>query len=109
MRVFLAVGLSACCAIWLAATSAAYAHDMVNIEASQPDASHRVLLRGELHRPLGKGPFPAVVLMHGCSGWIPAAYRTLDDYAQELSRRGYVALNLDSFGPRHYSRRAASG
>jgi dienelactone hydrolase len=41
--------------------------------------------------------------MHGCSGWVPAVRHTLHDYADELRRRGYVAFNLDSFGPRHYS------
>jgi dienelactone hydrolase len=102
MRLSLAVGIGVWSAIWLATTSAC-AQDIVDIEASQPDASRRVLLRAELHRPRGEGSFPAVILMHGCSGWVPAVHHTLHDYADELRRRGYVALNLDSFGPRHYS------
>jgi dienelactone hydrolase len=102
MRLLLAVRIGAWSAIWLAATSAC-AQEIVNIDASQPDVSRRVLLRAELHRPRGEGPFPAVVLMHGCSGWVPAVHYKLRDYAEELRKRGYVALNLDSFGPRHYS------
>ncbi len=88
--------------LWCAAASA-WALDTVNIEASEPDAPHRVLLQGELYVPIGMGPFPAVILMHGCSGWVPSVHHTLQDYASALRRRGFVVLNLDSFGPRHYS------
>jgi dienelactone hydrolase len=82
--------------------SSAGAQDIVKFEASQPDAPGRILLRGELSIPGGTGPFPAVVLMHGCSGWVPDVQHTLRDYAEALRQRGYVVLNLDSFGPRHY-------
>src|SRR6478735_5588926 len=30
-----------------------------------------VVLTGELYRPAGKGPFPAIVLLHPCSGRLP--------------------------------------
>jgi dienelactone hydrolase len=51
-----------------------------------------------LYRPEGPGPFPAVVLLHGCSGII----QTERGWAQELRRRGYVALVVDSFRTRGY-------
>ena len=47
-------------------------------------------------RPEGPGPFPAVVLMHGCHG-VSDSNR---DWAQWLRERGYVALVVDSWKPR---------
>lgn len=68
--------------------------------ASLPHTGANVRLKGELYRPAGPGPFPAVVLMHGCGGWQPAVRFTLRRYAETLNARGYAVLNLDSFGPR---------
>ncbi|MDH3474686.1 MAG: dienelactone hydrolase family protein [Rhodospirillales bacterium] len=53
-------------------------------------------LRGRLVRPAGQGPFPAVVLLHGCAGLEPY----LDAWAGALAAWGYLALAVDSFGPR---------
>ena len=58
-----------------------------------------------LAKPEGDGPFPAVVLAHGCSGLERnTAYRTvwrgLGRHAALLNENGYVTLILDSFGPR---------
>lgn len=53
-------------------------------------------LTGDLYRPPGPGPFPAVVLLHGCSG-IQENHR---QWAQLLADWGYAALLLDSLGPR---------
>jgi dienelactone hydrolase len=53
-------------------------------------------LPGELYVPAGAGPFPAVVLLHGCRG-ITDGNRL---WAQKLAGWGFVALVLDSFGPR---------
>jgi dienelactone hydrolase len=55
-----------------------------------------VTLRGGIVKPEGVGPFPAVVLLHGCNGVI-ANYQT---WARRLASWGYVALIVDSFGPR---------
>lgn len=54
-------------------------------------------LRGLLFRPKGAGPFPTVVLLHGCRGI--QAYQK--DWAGKLAGWGYVALLVDSFGPRN--------
>lgn len=62
-----------------------------------------VTLTGELFRPTQAGRRPAIVLLHGCSGMftsrgaLPA--RNLD-WAQRFAGWGYVALLVDSFGPR---------
>jgi dienelactone hydrolase len=49
-----------------------------------------------LVRPAGTGPFPAVVQLHGCGGLEAQSYR----WARWLADHGYVALVVDSFGPR---------
>jgi dienelactone hydrolase len=55
-------------------------------------------LVGELHRPPGAGPFPAVVLLHGCSG---RSTRTWEDpAAARYVELGYVTLIVDSFATR---------
>jgi dienelactone hydrolase len=47
-------------------------------------------------RPAGAGPFPAVVQLHGCGGIEAQSLR----WARWLAQRGYLALVVDSFGPR---------
>jgi dienelactone hydrolase len=49
-----------------------------------------------LERPEGPGPFPAVVLLHGCEGLTTSHH----DWAHWFRERGYVALGVDSWGPR---------
>lgn len=51
---------------------------------------------GHFDKPAGSGPFPAVVLMHGCSG----LHQTTARWAAILNDAGYATLILDSFGPR---------
>ena len=53
-------------------------------------------LRGVLLKPKGKGPFPAIVLLHGCSGVLKKHYK----WARRFIRFGYVALIVDSFRSR---------
>lgn len=53
-------------------------------------------IAGTLRKPNGDGPFPAVVLMHGCGGVQPGNERWVTD----LTKWGYVTLLVDSFGPR---------
>ncbi|MGH7356413.1 MAG: dienelactone hydrolase family protein [Candidatus Rokuibacteriota bacterium] len=56
----------------------------------------RLTLHGTLGLPPGDGPFPAVVLMHGCSG--PG--RPDRGWPSQLNAWGYATLRLDSFGDR---------
>ncbi|MGI9319583.1 MAG: dienelactone hydrolase family protein [bacterium] len=55
---------------------------------------------GFIYLPEGEGPFPAVVLMHGCSGLVPAVNKGLSSHANFLVKNGYAALILDSFSQR---------
>ena len=55
-----------------------------------------------LSKPDGDGPFPAVVLTHGCGGTgrgtpYPTVWRGLVQHAKLLNRNGYVTLIIDSF------------
>lgn len=51
----------------------------------------------ELWRPAGPGPFPAMLVLHGCGG-VGANQRS---WAARLNGWGYVAVVLDSFRPRN--------
>ena len=79
---------------------ASHAGELVTFKATMPFVKKAVQLRAELFVPRGSGPFPAVVLMHGCGGWQPAVLSALHSHAMTFLDRGYVVLNLDSFGPR---------
>ena len=53
-------------------------------------------IQGTIYRPEGAGPWPAIVVMHGCGGPSP---RT-SVWGRRLADWGYVALVLDSFSAR---------
>src|SRR4030043_949043 len=67
-------------------------------------ASEIVTFKGEdqeiqtarLTKPEGNGPFPAIILLHGSFGFD----EHYDVWAERIARWGYVALQMDSFGPR---------
>ncbi len=56
----------------------------------------------DLSKPEGSGPFPAVVIMHDCSGLGPRSSGAPFRWAKELGGRGYVVLMPDSFATRGY-------
>lgn len=53
-------------------------------------------VNAKLYRPKGDGPFPAVVLMHNCSG-LGAGSTGVENVALLLRDSGYVALVVNSF------------
>lgn len=58
-----------------------------------------------LFRPQGPGPFPAVVALHGCSGYLTGSGKIRSreaDWAARLVAAGYVVLLPDSFTARGY-------
>jgi dienelactone hydrolase len=55
-----------------------------------------VVLSGELQFPAGAGPFPTVVLAHGCAG---LGYGEIT-WAPLLHQSGYATFVIDSFGGR---------
>jgi dienelactone hydrolase len=70
-------------------------------------------LRGFLYKPAGNGPWPAVVMLHGRAGPYSSAARGRYDattisqrhrlWGEFWAARGYVALLVDSFGPRGHA------
>ena len=64
-----------------------------------------VVLTGELTLPAGPGPFPAVVLMHGCGGVGNAEGGWVDP----LTRAGYATFVVDSFTGRGMSEVCTNG
>ncbi len=71
-------------------------HVTLPSSAGAPDA---VRGSGAFYKPDGAGPFPAVVLLHGCNGVGPH----MQTWAQRLNRWGYAAIVVDSFGPRGHA------
>lgn len=55
-----------------------------------------LIISGRLRKPSGVGPFPAIVLLHGCDGM--GAWN--DAWGQRLMTWGYVVLDVDSFTAR---------
>jgi len=51
---------------------------------------------GLLTLPAGAGPFPVVIMLHGCAG----LYETHAEWAALAADWGYASLRVDSFGPR---------
>lgn len=58
-----------------------------------------------LARPAGAGPFPAVVVLHGCGG----LNNVVVTWADRLARWGYVAVAIDSLTPRGRANACGSG
>ena len=75
------------------------------VEFESPLASAQPL-QGYLRLPDGPGPFPAVVLLHGCAGY----FKQLDArWGKRLAALGYVTLTVDRFGPRGITSACAGG
>jgi dienelactone hydrolase len=91
----LGIGLAS----WLGA-GAGWAGALIEFPNVTDQAKPQHLL-GYLARPDGPGPFPAVVVLHGCAGISGASAGTAD----QLKAWGYVVLAVDSLGPRGISDR----
>ena len=61
-----------------------------------------------LAKPAGKGPFPAAVILHDCSGLGPGSSGGPWRWASELTRWGYVSVWPDSFAQRGHPRGVCS-
>lgn len=85
--------------------AAAYEVDWVEFPALKEFQGAPVQLSGLMFKPAGPGPFPAVVMLHGCSGMFTnSGYPTLSfrTWAELFARNGYVAVLTDSLNPRGY-------
>ncbi len=68
-------------------------------------ARHRAMIEPHLQTryPPGEGPFPVVVLFHGCGG----VRQIMDDYAKAATQAGVAAVIVDSHTPRGIDYEAA--
>jgi dienelactone hydrolase len=73
------------------------AAELVKFESAAQGSGSTVRIQGELSKPKGEGPFPAVVLLHSCLG--PPATKTA--IVDQLASWGYVALFVDDFTTRN--------
>ena len=64
------------------------------------ETAERVVISGLLAVPAGRGPFPAVMLLHGCSG-LPSG--TIEGWGPVLRGWGHATFVVDSFGGRGLS------
>jgi acetyl esterase/lipase len=48
----------------------------------------------DLYQPQGRGPFPAVIVVHG-GGWVRGDRFTMDGISKKLAEQGFVALNIE--------------
>jgi len=69
--------------------------------AADPD----VTISGQLHRPAGDGPYPAIVLLHACGG---LTQQITFDWPPFLVGLGYVVLAPDTLGSRGYYKGCAA-
>lgn len=94
--------------LWVFASPASAADAPAEVSFLSLDGS--TMLRGYLFVPATPGPWPAVVMMHGRSGPYSAAAKGVYDattlsmrhrqWGRFWAERGYLALHVDSFGPR---------
>ncbi len=87
-----------CLLLVFALVKEATAKEEVEFPSASP--SKPVTVTGDLYRPKGDGPFPAVVVLHSCGG-----VKSRDhDVASRLQAEGYLALVPDTFSPRDFNR-----
>ena len=74
---------------------------------TEPAPAQGDAITAELYRPGGPGPFPALVVLHGCAGRAAPAdeRRRMAHYVAQ----GYATLVVDSFAPRHIQQACIPG
>jgi dienelactone hydrolase len=84
-------------------TSPAIAQEKVSFPSTDADlkGGTPTTITGYLYKPVGSGPFGAIVGMHGCGGLknVPAE-ALYEQWAEILPRAGYIVLLVDSLQPR---------
>jgi dienelactone hydrolase len=79
--------------------SVAAAAEDVTFKSTQKWDGETLTLTGKLWKPSGNGPFPTIVMLHGCSN-TEKALVYFNIWANRFADWGYVSLLVDSFGPR---------
>jgi dienelactone hydrolase len=74
--------------------------DTIRFSSDVLTKKYSTKLIGHLSKPEGEGPFPTVVLMHGCAGLSIFAKMSLNSHARFLNDHGFATVILDSFSSR---------
>lgn len=92
------ISLTVICVLAVSACATSISFQSAKLEgfSSPPEE-----VRGVLAKPSGKGPFPAVVLLHTCGGVLP---HVSEDWPAFLTGNGYATLTVDTFGSRNAGR-----
>jgi dienelactone hydrolase len=93
---------------WLATLTVASAVMLFSLAAraaetstlSFPSSGSGEQIPATLIKPEGAGPFPAIVIVHDCSGLGPRSSGAPTRWADDLVALGYVVIVPDSFSPR---------
>ena len=72
------------------------AESVTFVGLSPTPGKDQLILKANLAKPEGNGPFPAVIMMHVCSGDLPY----LDPWENRFIQWGYVVLRVDSLTQR---------
>lgn len=59
-------------------------------------------LTGDLYKPEGEGPFPAVLVIHG-GGWVGGKRADMERISRQLVRAGLVVFNIDYRSARQHA------
>ena len=73
---------------------------LASLVTASPAAADALKIPMTLTKPAGDGPFPAVVLLHDCSGLGPRSSAGPWRWATRLMEQGYVTIWPDSFQTR---------
>lgn len=98
------------CCLFIALTCGVFAADIKTVHFQSED--HTTKLTGYLFEPSGRGPHAAVVMLHGRAGPYSSLAKGVYDattlskrhkqWGEFWAERGYIALLVDSFGPRGF-------
>src|SRR5262245_32309162 len=75
------------------------------VDPTAPAAAGTLGIPFTLTKPAGDGPFPAVVILHDCSGLGPRSSGAPWRWSSELTAWGFVTIWPDSFSTRGRPRR----
>jgi dienelactone hydrolase len=91
--------LSATLFILLTSLQGSALADWKAFNSAPVQSSDSATIRGFMSKPEGPGPFPAVIIAHGCFG----VEQNQFDWAKRLNTWGYVTVIVDSFTTREVS------
>ena len=86
-----------------ALAACAVAAALCGCAAPEPATGAKTSIPISMMKPDGAGPFPAVVLLHDCSGLGPSSSHAPARWARELVKQGYVVAIPDSFTTRGHA------